>query len=451
MKKERNNNLTQGSITPAILRFSLPFILGNLLQQCYNITDTFIVGRVLGPEALAAVGSSYALMIFVTSIFIGLCMGSGAVISMLYGSNNHGEMKQNIFASIVIISTVTLTLNVIGITCLKPIIHLLQTPPELFELTYDYLFIIFCGMFPVCIYNFYAFMLRAIGDSTTPLIFLALSVVLNILLDLLFIIGFNGGIEGAAWATVISQALAALALMLYTNKYYPQLKLKAEDLKCSTHALRHITTHSLLTCTQQSVMNFGILMIQGLVNSFGTAIMAAFAAAVKIDSFAYMPVQDFGNAFSTFIAQNFGANQTKRIRKGMKSAFLLVSLFSIIISFIVFITAPQLMSIFIQQAHTDIIQIGTEYLRIEGTFYIGIGWLFLLYGIFRAIDWPAMSLVLTIISLGTRVILAYTLAPIPAFSYHAIWWSVPIGWFLADFIGFIVLYRLRRKLAKQQP
>ena len=130
MKKERNNNLTQGSITPAILRFSLPFILGNLLQQCYNITDTFIVGRVLGPEALAAVGSSYALMIFVTSIFIGLCMGSGAVISMLYGSNNHGEMKQNIFASIVIISTVTLTLNVIGITCLKPIIHLLQTPPE---------------------------------------------------------------------------------------------------------------------------------------------------------------------------------------------------------------------------------------------------------------------------------------------------------------------------------
>lgn len=446
MKKEHNNNLTQGSITPAILRFSLPFILGNLLQQCYNITDTFIVGRVLGPEALAAVGSSYALMIFVTSIFIGLCMGSGSVISMLYGGCHHNEMKQNIFASIVIIGTVTLTLNIIGITCLKPIIRSLQTPPELFHLTYDYLFIIFCGMFPICIYNFYAFMLRAIGDSTTPLIFLALSVILNILLDILFIIGFNGGIKGAAWATVISQTLAALTLMLYTNIRFPQLSLKKEDLKCSKVALKHITAHSLLTCTQQSVMNFGILLVQGLVNSFGTATMAAFAAAVKIDSFAYMPVQDFGNAFSTFIAQNFGARRIKRIQKGMKSAFLLVSLFSLAVSFIVYITAPQLMNIFVQAEHTDIIQIGTEYLRIEGSFYIGIGWLFLLYGIFRAIDRPAMSLVLTIISLGTRVILAYTLAPIPTFSYHSIWWSVPIGWFLADLIGIIALSRIHKKL-----
>lgn len=446
MKGKHNHTLTEGSITPAIIRFALPFILGNLLQQCYNITDTFIVGRILGPEALAAAGSSYALMIFVTSIFIGLCMGSGSVISMLYGGRQHNEMKQNIFASIVIIGTVTLTLNVIGIAFLKPIIRLLQTPPELFQLTYDYLFIIFCGMLPICIYNFYAFMLRAIGDSTTPLIFLALSVVLNILLDLLFIIGFNGGIKGAAWATVISQSLAALTLMLYTNIRFPQLHLKKEDLKCSKTAFQHITAHSLLTCTQQSVMNFGILLVQGLVNSFGTAIMAAFAAAVKIDSFAYMPVQDFGNAFSTFIAQNFGAKQTERIRKGMKSAFLLVSLFSITVSFIVYITAPQLMGIFVQPEHTDIIQIGAEYLRIEGSFYIGIGWLFLLYGIFRAIDRPAMSLVLTIISLGTRVILAYTLAPIPAFSYHSIWWSVPIGWFLADFIGFIVLLRIRRKV-----
>lgn len=193
-------------------------------------------------------------------------------------------------------------------------------------------------------------------------------------------------------------------------------------------------------------MNFGILLVQGLVNSFGTAIMAAFAAAVKIDSFAYMPVQDFGNAFSTFIAQNFGARRIKRIQKGMKNAFLLVSLFSLAVSFIVYITAPQLMGIFVQPEHTDIIQIGAEYLHIEGSFYIGIGWLFLLYGIFRAIDRPAMSLVLTIISLGIRVILAYTLAPIPAFSYHSIWWSVPIGWFLADFIGFIVLLRIRRKL-----
>lgn len=164
MKGKHNHTLTEGSITPAIIRFALPFILGNLLQQYYNITDTFIVGRILGPEALAAVGSSYALMIFVTSIFIGLCMGNGSVISMLYGGRQHNEMKQNIFASIVIIGTVTLTLNVIGIAFLKPIIRLLQTPPELFQLTYDYLFIIFCGMLPICIY----FMLSCCGPSAIP-------------------------------------------------------------------------------------------------------------------------------------------------------------------------------------------------------------------------------------------------------------------------------------------
>lgn len=443
--KNDGNQLTQGSITPAMLRFAFPFIIGNLLQQCYNITDTLIVTRILGAEALAAVGSSYTLIVFITSIFIGLCMGSGSVLSMLYGANRILEMKQNIFASMIIVGTVTLLLNIIGLTALKPIIHLLQTPPEIFQLTHDYLFIILCGMFPICIYNFYTFMLRAIGNSTTPLIFLALSVTLNILLDLLFIIVFNKGIKGAAWATVISQTIAACALVIYTNIRFPQLQLQKNDLRCSLKDIRHITSHSLLTCTQQSVMNFGILMIQGLVNSFGTAVMAAFAAAVKIDSFAYMPIQDFGNAFSTFIAQNFGAKQRQRIRKGIKSAFILITVFSILTSLLVCIAAPWLMKLFVSPQQTHIIQIGVEYLRIEGSFYIGIGYLFLLYGIYRAIDHPTMSLILTIISLGTRVLIAYTFSTIPVFSYYAIWWAVPIGWLLADLIGLLFL---RKKSAQ---
>ena len=182
-------------------------------------------------------------------------------------------------------------------------------------------------------------------------------------------------------------------------------------------------------------MNFGILMVQGLVNSFGTAVMAAFAAAVKIDSFAYMPVQDFGNAFSTFIAQNFGAGQTDRIRRGIRSAVWTTTLFALLISALVFCLAPQLMSLFVSSSETEIIAIGVQYLRIEGSFYIGIGYLFLLYGFYRAIAMPAMSVVLTVVSLGTRVLLAYILASIPAIGYTGIWWSVPIGWALADIIG----------------
>lgn len=189
-------------------------------------------------------------------------------------------------------------------------------------------------------------------------------------------------------------------------------------------------------------MNLGILMVQGLVNSFGTVVMAAFAAAVKIDAFAYMPVQDFGNAFSTFIAQNYGAKEDERIRNGLKAAVSISIGFCLVVSLLVFICAKPLMMIFVNEM--DVIKEGIRYLRIEGSFYLGIGCLFLLYGLYRAIGKPAMSLVLTIISLGTRVLLAYILSSIVG--VVGIWWSVPIGWFLADLFGFGYYILNKKKL-----
>ena len=191
-------------------------------------------------------------------------------------------------------------------------------------------------------------------------------------------------------------------------------------------------------------MNFGILMIQGLVNSFGVAVMAAFSAAVKIDSFAYMPVQDFGNAFSTFIAQNHGAEQKERIQKGIRSAIKVTLIFCILISIGVCLFARPLMSIFIKPEEVEIISIGVTYLRIEGAFYCGIGCLFLLYGLYRGIGKPGISVILTVVSLGTRVILAYLLAAIPTIGLVGIWWAIPIGWILADIIGFVYYRRLSR-------
>ena len=210
-------------------------------------------------------------------------------------------------------------------------------------------------------------------------------------------------------------------------------------------SVKEIVSFSSLTCVQQSVMNFGILMVQGLVNSFGTAVMAAFAAAVKIDSFAYMPVQEFGNAFSTFVAQNFGAGKQARIRRGVRSAFVTSVLFSLAVSVAVFLLARPLMLIFVRAEETEIIRIGVQYLRIEGVFYFGIGILFLLYGYYRAIRMPGMSVVLTVLSLGTRVVLAYALAAIPSVGVTGIWWSIPIGWALADAVGIIYYFRLRQR------
>ena len=185
-------------------------------------------------------------------------------------------------------------------------------------------------------------------------------------------------------------------------------------------------------------------MVQGLVNSFGATIMAAFAAAVKIDAFAYMPVQDFGNAFSTFIAQNYGAGKEERIRAGLKGAVLISMIFCLAVSGLVWRFAGSLMTLFVSAKETETIQEGIRYLHIEGVFYCGIGCLFLLYGLYRALGKPGMSVVLTVISLGTRVVLAYVLSAIPFFGVTGIWWSVPIGWFLADLTG-VIYYMVRKK------
>lgn len=300
-------NLTKGPITVNLLLFALPLMFGNLLQQLYNVADTWVVGRYLGANALAAVGSSYTLMTFLTSI--------------------KGLMK-------------------------------------------DYLWVIFLGILATFLYNYFANLLRAIGNSMVPLLFLAVSSILNIILDLLFVLKFHWGVQGAAGATVFSQYVSGIGICIYASVKVKDIRITKEDMYWGKENLSLILNLSVMTSLQQSIMNFGILMVQGLVNSFGTVIMAAFAAAVKIDSFAYMPVQDFGNAFSTYVAQNYGAKEEKRIKNGIKSA-----------------------------------------------------------------------VILTIASLGTRVLLAYVLSAIPVIGVTGIWMSVPIGWFLADIIGIFYYFK----------
>ena len=205
-----------------------------------------------------------------------------------------------------------------------------------------------------------------------------------------------------------------------------------------------MSRYSLLTAMQQSIMNFGIVMVQGLVNTFGAALMAAFAAGVKIDAFAYMPLQDFGNAFATYTAQNTGAGKFDRVKKGLKSAAIISAVFSLVISAVVFIFAKPFIGIFIQKTDVEVISIGASYLRIEGAFYILIGFLFLFYGFYRGLGQSGMSIILTLLSLGTRVVLSYALAPV--FGYMAIFWSIPIGWLLADIVGIIVWIKKRKNI-----
>lgn len=439
-----NKDLTHGPVMGSMLLFAVPMILGNLLQQCYNIADTLIVGQFLGKNALAAVGSAFTLMTFLTSILLGLCMGSGALFSIRFGQQDMDGLKEAVLAAFVLIGSATLLLIGAAFACLDLLQVLLRVPAEVWGLMREYLSIIFCGIAATFLYNYFASLLRSLGNSIVPLVFLAVSSVLNIALDLLFVLGLDRGVAGAAEATVISQYVSGLGIAVYAWMRCPQLRSIPQGCRIRWKCVQEIGRFSILTCVQQSVMNLGILMVQGLVNSFGATVMAAFSAAVKIDAFAYMPVQDFGNAFSTFIAQNYGAKQDTRIRAGLKGAVLVSALFSIVVSILVWIFARPLMALFVERSETEILWEGVRYLRIEGAFYCGIGCLFLLYGLYRALGKPGMSVVLTVISLGTRVALAYGLSAVPWIGVTGIWWSVPIGWALADITG-IVYYVSRRK------
>lgn len=440
-----NGDLTDGRITLRLIKFALPLMIGNVLQQFYNLADTLIIGRVLGTDALAAVGSSYTLMTFLTSILIGLCMGSSAYFAIQFGKKDYEALNHSIFLSFVVIGIFTVVLNIFVFASMGWIIEVLQIPLEVQELAEKYLACIFAGLAAVFLYNFFANVLRAVGNSVVPLIFLGISVVLNIFLDILFVILFGRGVWGAAAATVLSQYVSGFGIMIYYFWKIPLLRIKKRHMRWDVTMLREIFSLSFLTCLQQSVMNFGILMVQGLVNSFGAVVMAAFAAAVKIDTIAYMPVQDFGNAFSTFVAQNYGAGKRERIRQGIKSSLIFVFFFCMLVSFLVCLFAKPLMEIFIRVENTDVIQTGVGYLRVEAAFYFGIGLLFMLYGYFRAVGKPGMSVVLTICSLGTRVALAYMLSGIPAIGVTGIWAAIPIGWIFADFVGVYHYFKMNRE------
>lgn len=443
----KQGDLTKGNIGKTLVFFSLPMIAGNILQQMYNVADTVIVGHTIGEEALSAVGSSYSLMVFLTSIIIGLTMGSGAVFAQLIGGGNIKDFKRGMVNSFVFMFIISLIINVVSLFLVDELIVWLNIPTEVVSYAKIYMTIVLYGIIPIYITNYFSAVLRSVGNSMVSLIFIGLSAITNIVLDLVFIIKFDMGVGGAAWATVTSQILSAIGTTIYFTVKFKNLMPTKKDFVYAPNLLSYIISNSVLTSVQQSIMNFGILMIQGLVNSFGLVISAAFAIVVKIDAIAYFPAQDFSNAFSIFVSQNFGAKKYDRIKIGFRQALIIASVFCLVASVFVNVFAKQLIGFFIDTSvHTGVMEAGIQYLRIEGAFYVGIGILFLLYGIYRGLAKPAMSVVLTIISLGTRVVLAYMLSTIPSIGVIGIWWAIPIGWFLADLFG-LVYYK--KKMVKK--
>ena len=436
-------DLTKGAVFTTLCFFALPMILGNILQQGYNIVDTWVVGRYAGSDALAAVGAAFALMTFLTSALLGLCMGSGVVFSLCFGRRDEEGLEKSLCASFLLVMVMAALLTFLSLLGVDGIMVWMHIPREIEGITREYMVLIFWGIPAVALYNFFGAYLKAIGNSVAPLVFLGISTVLNIGLDILFVAVWQRGTAGAAAATIIAQYISGLGIGIYVFATGKRIKKAFSRFRISRASLREIAGYSVLTCMQQSVMNLGILMVQGLVNSFGTTVMAAFAAAVLVEAFAYRPAPESGNAFPTFIAQTRGAGAGERIRKGVRLGVATTVTYCVLVSLILWFLAEPLMLIFIDPGESAILAEGVRYLHTVGPFYCGIGCLFLFYGLYRAIGKPGISVVLTVVSLGTRVALAYTLSALPSVGVAGIWWAIPIGWALADLLGSLVYIRYR--------
>ena len=411
---KQHDTLTLGTdpIGRLLTQYAIPAIIAMTASSLYNMADSIFIGQGVGALAISGLALTFPLMNLAAAFGSLVGVGASTLVAMKLGQKDYASAN-HVLGNVLVLNVILgLLFMAVFLVFLDPVLLFFGGSEQTIPYAKDYMRIILYGNVITHMYLGLNSVLRSSGFPRMAMYTTLLSVVVNCVLNPIFIFAWGWGIQGAAWATVIAQYISAAGLSLYVLAKCKEWLPKRADFRYNRGVMREILSLSWLTCAQQSVMNFGILMVQGLVNSFGAAVMAAFAAAVKIDAFAYMPVQDFGNAFSTFIAQNYGAGKQERIRKGLKGAVLVSVVFCVIASALVFVFAKPLMLLFVEAGETEIIAEGVRYLHIEGAFYCGIGCLFLLYGLYRAVAKPGMSVVLTVISLGTRVVLAYLLSAV---------------------------------------
>jgi putative MATE family efflux protein len=429
-------DMTRGPVARKIIVFTIPLFIGNIFQQLYNMVDAVVVGRYVGKDALAAVGTSFPAMFLLIALVMGLTMGASVLVSQLFGADDLNKMRRAISTSFIFMIVCSFALTVIGLLTARSLLIFLKTPPEVIEDAVIYLKIIFVGMLFLFIYNGIAAFLRALGDSRTPLYFLIISSLLNIALDLLFVLRYKMGVAGVGWATIISQAVAMILCLIYIYRRVELLRLKTHEFVFDRELFALSIKLGIPASIQQTVLSLGMIAVQGLVNSFGSVTIAAYTAAARLDSIAMMPIMNLGMALSTFTAQNIGAGKFDRIRRGYAQTLAMVAACSICTSAIVLLFGPKLINLFIDAQETEVILQGNDYITVVSFFYILMGLLFVTNGVLRGSGDMTVSMISTMVNLATRIIFAYILSARPGIGYHGIWWSIPVGWGF----GFLVAY-----------
>ena len=429
-------DLTQGGATKHILAFSLPLLLGNILQQLYGVVDTVIVGRYIGGQALAAVGSAGSVMHFLIAVTVGLTGGGAVVVAQLYGAKQEKTLERAVSTIVLSVLLLCAIVSSISVIFMPLFMRGLGVPADIFDDAVRYMRIIMGGMLFTASYNLLAAFLRALGDTKRPLYILMFSSLLNIGLDLLFVIKLGMGVAGVALTTVISQALSVTICYCYILRAVPPLRIRR---LCFDYMLfRAFVRYSLPAAIQYSMTSFANLTIMRLVNSFGSVVVAGYAAALKIDAFAQMPLDSLSMAVSTFAAQNIGAAKEKRAKQGVYNGVVMVSVMAALVSSIILLNRRALISVFIDSAAqngSQIIAIGANYLYVLAGFYILYGLFFILNGFFRGVGNPEIVMILTVTSMTMRSAIAHLLVRFGGLGIEAVAISIPIGWGLCTAYG----------------
>ncbi|MGN1180783.1 MAG: MATE family efflux transporter [Suilimivivens sp.] len=397
-------DMTEGRITPLLIGFTLPLILGNIFQLLYNAVDSIIVGKFVGEGALAAVGTCNPLVTLAILFISGLCMGAGILMGMHYGAGDY-ELLQRQISSTMIGGLVFSGVFAMACILFAPaLLHLIKAQDAVMDVAVSYLRIILCGLVFTFVYNFYANVLRALGDARTPLYFLMISAVFNILGDLVFVVAFKMGSNGCAIATVISEGISCLLCGLYIKRKVPVLCLGKKWFVFDKDLFFRTVQYGWTSAMQQATVQLGKIGIQIIVNTMGVPVMAAFAAVNRIDDFAYTPQQNIGHAMTAFLAQNKGAGKKDRIRKGFQSGMMIETVYGLCVCLVCFLFARPLMQLFVNDA--EIVDLGVTYLHLIAAMYILPAFTNGIQGFFRGIGDLKVTFISSLVNMGVRVISA---------------------------------------------
>lgn len=435
-------DMTTGNSAKQILKFSLPLLIGTVFQQFYNMVDSIIVGKFLGTQPFAAVGMTGSITFFVLGLVFGACSGFAIPVAQDFGAHDEAGVRRCV-ANIIHIGVIFGLVMTLATTLLtRQILVWMDTPEELMQDAYDYLFWIFLGIGSLMLYNLLAGILRSLGDSTTPLIFLILSSLLNIGLDVLLVWTLNVGVKGAAIATVIAQLISGLGCLVFMIRKFPMLRLTRKDLRPDLPTIRRLSGIGFPMGLQFSITAIGSIILQKSVNALGTTIIASVSAAAKVQNLVVSPMDAFGVSMATFAGQNYGAGKIDRVRRGVRQVFWMLTAYSLLALGIVYFSGSTIALLFVDASETEILACTQHFLIMNGLFYIPLGVIYVLRNTLQGVGFSKIAMLSGLFELVARSVMG--LFVVPKFGFNAVCLAHPTAWIMADLI-LIVLYSILMK------